>query len=108
MLEFPVIDPIALQIGPLAIRWYALAYLGGILLGWLYADRLVRRTALWPQGKAPGTPEQISDFVRLVAHLLAHVVSTTDGLMTYLGIRFRSWADLSKLGIGKDVSPMRG
>lgn len=66
MLEFPVIDPIAVQIGPFAIRWYALAYLGGILLGWAYADRLVRKTALWPQGKAPGTPDQISDFITWV------------------------------------------
>ena len=34
MLTFPNIDPVALQLGPLAIRWYSLAYLGGILLGW--------------------------------------------------------------------------
>ena len=33
-MEFPNIDPIALQIGPLAIRWYALAYITGLLLGW--------------------------------------------------------------------------
>jgi phosphatidylglycerol:prolipoprotein diacylglycerol transferase len=66
MFEFPSIDPVAFQIGPLVIRWYALAYLGGILLGWAYADRLVRMTALWPQGKAPGTPELISDFVAWV------------------------------------------
>ncbi|MSP43047.1 MAG: prolipoprotein diacylglyceryl transferase [Alphaproteobacteria bacterium] len=66
MLEFPRIDPVALHIGPLLIRWYALAYLGGILLGWAYADRLVRKPALWPQGKAPCTPDQISDFVTWV------------------------------------------
>jgi phosphatidylglycerol---prolipoprotein diacylglyceryl transferase len=34
MLPYPHIDPIALQLGPLAIRWYSLAYLAGILLGW--------------------------------------------------------------------------
>lgn len=34
MLPYPQIDPIALQLGPLAIRWYSLAYIGGILLGW--------------------------------------------------------------------------
>ncbi len=66
MLEFPIIDPVALQIGPLAIRWYALAYLGGILLGWAYAVWLVRREALWPQGKAPVTPELVGDFVTWV------------------------------------------
>ncbi len=39
MLTFPNIDPIALQLGPLAIRWYSLAYLAGILLGWWYMKR---------------------------------------------------------------------
>jgi len=34
MLPFPSIDPIALELGPLAIRWYSLAYVAGILLGW--------------------------------------------------------------------------
>lgn len=34
MIPFPAFDPVALQIGPLAIRWYSLAYVGGILLGW--------------------------------------------------------------------------
>ncbi|MBH67576.1 MAG: prolipoprotein diacylglyceryl transferase [Rhodospirillaceae bacterium] len=38
------IDPIAIQIGPIAIRWYALAYLAGLLLGWRYCLFLVRRT----------------------------------------------------------------
>lgn len=32
--QFPNIDPVALSIGPLEIRWYALAYLAGFLLGW--------------------------------------------------------------------------
>ncbi|MCB1555832.1 MAG: prolipoprotein diacylglyceryl transferase, partial [Alphaproteobacteria bacterium] len=36
-LSFPQIDPVALSIGPLDIRWYALAYLVGFLLGWRYA-----------------------------------------------------------------------
>src|SRR6185295_12388451 len=34
MLPFPNIDPAALRLGPLAIRWYSLAYIAGILLGW--------------------------------------------------------------------------
>ena len=33
MMAFPAIDPIAVEIGPFAIRWYALAYIVGILLG---------------------------------------------------------------------------
>ncbi len=36
MIPFPIIDPIAIKLGPLAIRWYSLAYVAGILLGWWY------------------------------------------------------------------------
>ena len=36
-LPFPAFDPVLIQIGPFAIRWYALAYIVGILGGWLYA-----------------------------------------------------------------------
>ena len=43
-IAFPAIDPIALEIGPLAIRWYSLAYVAGILLGWRYGMRLADRT----------------------------------------------------------------
>jgi len=42
-LIFPGFDPVALQLGPLAIRWYALAYIGGLLLGWGYMVWLLRR-----------------------------------------------------------------
>ncbi|MGQ0526699.1 MAG: prolipoprotein diacylglyceryl transferase [Alphaproteobacteria bacterium] len=41
-LPFPDIDPVALAVGPLVIRWYALAYLAGFLLGWGYALYLAR------------------------------------------------------------------
>jgi phosphatidylglycerol:prolipoprotein diacylglycerol transferase len=42
-IAFPAIDPVAVQIGPLPIRWYALAYIAGILLGWQYMRMLTRR-----------------------------------------------------------------
>ncbi len=46
-IPFPALDPVAVAIGPFAIRWYALAYIAGILLGWRYclalADRPPRR-----------------------------------------------------------------
>lgn len=45
-------DPVALQIGPIAIRWYALAYIAGFILGWRYALWLTRRTALPPDRAA--------------------------------------------------------
>ncbi|SVD13898.1 uncharacterized protein METZ01_LOCUS366752, partial [marine metagenome] len=40
-LIFPAIDPVAIQIGPLAVRWYALAYVMGLVAGWQYVRRLV-------------------------------------------------------------------
>ena len=39
-LPFPRIDPILFSIGPFAIRWYALAYVAGLLLGWRYMLQL--------------------------------------------------------------------
>lgn len=42
-LEFPAIDPIAFTLGPFSVRWYALAYVAGFLLGWWYAVYLVKR-----------------------------------------------------------------
>ena len=52
-IPFPVIDPVLVQVGPLAIRWYALAYITGIVLGWWLGRRelgcrlvTIRRLAL--------------------------------------------------------------
>ncbi len=44
-LAFPQIDPVLLQLGPFAIRWYALAYIAGLLSGWRYMLRLNTRRA---------------------------------------------------------------
>ena len=52
-IAYPQIDPVAVQIGPLPIRWYALAYIAGLIGGWLYARRLVRRAGLWGAVKPP-------------------------------------------------------
>ncbi len=45
IIAYPAIDPVLLEIGPLAIRWYALAYVAGLMLGWRYVIRLARRDA---------------------------------------------------------------
>lgn len=42
-LIFPEIDPVAFSVGPVVVRWYALAYMAGFLLGWKYVVYLVRR-----------------------------------------------------------------
>ena len=41
-LSFPHIDPVALSLGPLEVRWYALAYFAGFLIGWWYGIYLTR------------------------------------------------------------------
>ncbi len=57
-LPFPDIDPIALEIGPLVVRWYSLAYLAGFLLGWRYALYLCG----FHEGKRPHKTD-IDDFL---------------------------------------------
>jgi phosphatidylglycerol:prolipoprotein diacylglycerol transferase len=52
-LPFPVIDPVALQLGPILIRWYALAYVAGIVIGWWLARRLLLQEALFGTRQPP-------------------------------------------------------
>ncbi len=40
-MNFPVIDPIAFTIGPLAIRWYSLSYIFGILIGLIFINKFI-------------------------------------------------------------------
>ena len=63
IMPFPDINPIALQIGPLAVHWYGLAYVAGILLGWLYARRLALKASLWRGDASPITPTHLDDFL---------------------------------------------
>ncbi|HEY6336191.1 MAG TPA: prolipoprotein diacylglyceryl transferase [Alphaproteobacteria bacterium] len=39
-LHFPDIDPIAIRLGPLAVRWYAISYIAGILIGWRHVRKI--------------------------------------------------------------------
>lgn len=61
-LPFPVIDPVIIEIGPFALRWYALAYIVGILLAWRYMRRLAANDALWAGTARPGLAD-LDDFV---------------------------------------------
>jgi phosphatidylglycerol---prolipoprotein diacylglyceryl transferase len=62
-LPFPTIDPVMIEIGPFAIRWYAVAYITGIFVGWWYAKRLIANQRLWAPAVAPLKPSDIDDFV---------------------------------------------
>lgn len=56
-IAFPNIDPVLIEFGPLAIRWYGLAYVAGLILGWRYVRRLVN-------GPPPVTPgRDVDDFL---------------------------------------------
>jgi phosphatidylglycerol:prolipoprotein diacylglycerol transferase len=57
VLLYPGFDPVLVQVGPLAIRWYALAYIAGLVLGW----RLLRRLVI--ASPAVATPAQADDFL---------------------------------------------
>lgn len=61
-MPFPNIDPIAFAIGPFAIRWYALGYLFGVLLGAAYGYLLLARKQLWHRGEPPFPARDIWDF----------------------------------------------
>jgi phosphatidylglycerol---prolipoprotein diacylglyceryl transferase len=56
-IAFPIIDPVAVSVGPFAVRWYALSYIVSLLLGWRIAMRIARRD------DSPVTPEQIDGFL---------------------------------------------
>ena len=68
LLPYPHIDPVALHIwGPLEIRWYALAYIAGIVLAWWGIVRVLRKKALWAHppfnGRPPATEDDIGDLI---------------------------------------------
>ena len=62
VLPYPQFDPVLVSFGPFAIRWYALAYICGILLGWLYARAIIANARYWG-GPAPLTVADFDDFV---------------------------------------------
>ncbi len=66
-LTFPAISPEIFSVSlfgmEFALRWYALAYIVGILLGWRIAVAALRRGRLWPGGAAPMPPARMEDLM---------------------------------------------
>lgn len=71
-IQFPDIDPAAVRLPPfnlfgneveLLIRWYALAYIAGLLIGVRVMTGLVRREAIWGPGQVRPTAAQVDDFL---------------------------------------------
>ena len=67
VLNFPDLSPELFSISlfgiELALRWYALAYIAGIVIAWRLAVMALRRPALWPDKAPPMRPEQVEDLV---------------------------------------------
>ena len=66
LITYPVIDPVLVHLGPLPIRWYALAYIGGLIAGWAGARYLVARERLWGTRPHPSVLS-IDDLVVYIA-----------------------------------------
>jgi phosphatidylglycerol---prolipoprotein diacylglyceryl transferase len=62
VIPYPQIDPILISVGPFAIRWYALAYVAGILLAWWLARRIAATDAYWG-GVSPIRPADVDDVI---------------------------------------------
>ena len=69
-LDFPDISPVIFSIGPVDVRWYSMAYLAGIVIGWILISRNVKRNNLGL------SKENIEDLVRMM-DLTLHVTVTT-------------------------------
>jgi phosphatidylglycerol---prolipoprotein diacylglyceryl transferase len=85
LIAFPVFDPIAISIGPIAIRWYALAYITGIVLGWVYARSLLKNERLW-EGPPPLSLAQLDDFILWVT--LGIIVGGRTGYVLFYNLPF--------------------
>jgi phosphatidylglycerol---prolipoprotein diacylglyceryl transferase len=88
---FPSIDPVLVEIGPFAIRWYALAYIFGLILGWQYVKWLVRR---------PGwrlEPVDVDDLLLYVT--LGVVLGGRIGYILFYRPGFYLWHPLDALAV---------
>jgi phosphatidylglycerol---prolipoprotein diacylglyceryl transferase len=92
VLLFPQFDPVIVQVGPFGIRWYALAYIAGLVLGW----RLLRRVV--QLSPAIATPVQADDFLTwatlgvVLGGRLGYVIFYQPGVyLAHPGMIFAVW-----------------
>ena len=102
LFTIPQFHLASLTIGPLLIRWYALAYIAGILLGWRYATGLARNTRIWGGGQATATPLQIDDLILwitlgvIVGGRLGYVLFYMMPLEQERALLARDWTEVFK------------
>ncbi len=67
VIPFPDLSPELFSVSlfgiEFALRWYALAYIAGIVIAWRMGVAAVKRSHLWPAGQAPMTPPKIEDLL---------------------------------------------
>src|SRR6201995_5730055 len=99
LIAFPTCDPVAIAIGTIVIRWYALAYLGGSGFGWIYARALVKNEKLWG-GPAAMTLPQLDDFILWVT--VGIIVGGRTGYVLFYNLPFfiQHPAEILELGKG--------
>ena len=78
VIAYPSIDPIALEIGPLVIRWYALAYVTGLVFGWWYIRRIVDRRARASMSDVAALPEDMPEKERTARIRRAGILTKQD------------------------------
>ena len=73
-IVFPVIDPVLIELGPISIRWYALAYVLGLILGWQYLHFLARRNLVPLKGRQVDDLLVISAIAIIIGGRLGYVI----------------------------------
>jgi phosphatidylglycerol:prolipoprotein diacylglycerol transferase len=61
-IPYPMISPVLIEVGPFALRWYALAYVAGLIAAWWLGKRLVADDWLWG-GRPHPKPIDIDDLI---------------------------------------------
>lgn len=100
VIPFPAIDPVLIHLGPLAIRWYGLAYVAGLVIGWRY----VRRLAAGPPEVA--SARDVDDF--LVWATLAVVLGGRIGYVLFYQLPYYSAHPLAALEIWRGGMSFHG
>ena len=67
VIPFPIIDPVAVSLGPFPLRWYALSYIGGFIVAWFGMRALVSNAALWAKGAVRPSRDGVDDMLANVA-----------------------------------------
>jgi len=62
VIPYPMISPVLVEIGPFALRWYALAYVAGLLAAWWLGKRYAGNDRLWG-GRAHPSPLDVDDLI---------------------------------------------